>query len=191
MILLCLVQVSWHSEYHFGEIWHLAVMYAVHVKNQCQSASATLSFKRGKSRLLIFNLCRMVVFTIPAGKASACTKQCLEITEQEGKKKNTQILYTKQALQIGDLELWWNSETLQGKTKWLWNTWCCGKYKKLCTASFRFSYLLKALPKRKWSHQHPTTPTPLPPQKSKTHSKQILRTNEKIYKKCNNYLENM
>lgn len=77
-------------------------MYAVHVKNQRQSASATLSFKRGKSRLLIFNACRMMVFTIPAGKASACTKQCVEIIEQgRKKKKSTQILYTEQALQIG------------------------------------------------------------------------------------------
>lgn len=83
MILLCLVQVSWHSEYPFGEIWHLAVMYAVHVRKHRQSASATLSYKIGWAGCSFFNICRMVMFTIPAGKASTCTKQCMETTKQE------------------------------------------------------------------------------------------------------------
>lgn len=104
MILLCLVQVSWHSEYPFGEIWHLAVMYAVHVKKHLQSASATLSYKIGWAGCSFFNICRMVMFTIPAGKASTCTKQCMETRKQEkemGKKVDSQILYMKQALKIG------------------------------------------------------------------------------------------
>lgn len=46
------------------------------------------------------------MFTTPAGKASTCTKLHGDNRTGGKKKKNTQILYTKQALKIGARRSW-------------------------------------------------------------------------------------